>query len=365
MKTNYMEVLRELCLTPAPSGFEHEIVRKVRDCLSLHCERVEVDPIGNVVGKISGRDHTLRPILINAHMDRVGFIVSFITQDGYLKLCGIGTPNEKVLPGLTLSVRKKDCSGWVDVVVGTKCAHLLTPDEAARSPRLSDVMIDTGVDSADEVRALGIEVGSPAVFSPAFRRIAGTRVCGTAMDNCASVAALVGIAELLQNAGPERDVYLAGNVWEEYNQRATALLVRRYSPVAVISMDTLLAGDTPDVRGQFHGAVGKGPMVSCYNYCAPPFNGCIAHPGLYQLAEETAGAQGTGLQRYVCVGGYGDNAYAQLEVDGPAVIEIGSAVRYAHSSCEVVDVGDIEKQALLVAGMARALGAGFRQNRFE
>ena len=357
-------ILEDLCLTPAPSGFELEMGRKVAGYLKPYCQEVEIDPVGNVIGKIPGRDSSLRPVVINAHMDRVGFIVSTITSDGFLKLCIIGTPNEKVLPGLTLSVRKKDKSGWVEAVVGTKCAHLMTPEDAAKAPKLADCMIDVGADSADQVRALGIEIGSPAVYTPAYCRLTETRVCGTALDNCGSVAALIECARLLSENQPERDVYLAGNVWEEYNQRATTFLVRRYEPVAVINMDMLLAGDTPDVRGHFDGAVGKGPMVSCYNFVCPPFAGTIAHDGLLQLAETVAEESGTGMQRYVCVGGLGDNAYAGLEADGPAVIEIGSPVRYAHSSREVADLGDIQRQAALVAGMAARIGASFQQGRF-
>ena len=357
-------ILEDLCLTPAPSGFEMEIGRKVVDYLGTSCQHVEIDHVGNVIGKISGRNNSLRPIIINAHMDRVGFIVSSIGEDGFLKLCVIGTPNEKVLLGLTLSVRNKEKSRWIEAVVGTKCAHLSTPEDASKAPKLENCMIDIGADSAKEVRAMGVEVGSPVVYTPSFSRLSKTRVCGTAIDNCGSVAALIDCARLLSETQPERDVYLVGNVWEEYNQRATTFLVRRYNPLAVINMDMLLAGDTPDVRGQFEGSLGKGPMVSCYNFACPPFAGTIAHDGLLQLAEDTSQKLGTGMQRYVCVGGLGDNAYAGLEIDGPAVIEIGSPVRYAHSSREVADLEDISRQARLVAGMATRIGPAFRQGRF-
>lgn len=357
-------ILEDLCLTPAPSGFEAEIGEKVAAYLRPYCPQVEFDPVGNVIGRIPGKNSSLRPVMVNAHMDRVGFIVSTIEKDGYLKLCIIGTPNEKVLPGLNLSVRKKDRSGWLKVVVGTKCAHLMSPEDAAKAPKLADCMIDAGCDCAEDVRAMGIEIGSPVVYTPSFSRLTETRVCGTAMDNCGSVAALIVCAEHLAEMQPERDVYLVGNVWEEYNQRATTFPVRRYNPVAVISMDMLLAGDTPDIRGHFDGAVGKGPMVSCYNFCCPPFAGTIAHDGLLSLSETVSEELGTGMQRYVCVGGLGDNAYAALEADGPAVIEIGSPVRYAHSSCEVADLNDIRRQALLVAGMAARIGSDFQQERF-
>lgn len=362
MYKHLRDILRDLCLTPAPSGFELEIVRKTAAYLQPHCETVEMDPVGNVVGKISGRDPSLRPVMVNAHLDRVGFIVSHIMEKGYLKLCNIGTPNEKVLPGLTLSVRKKDRSGWVEAVVGTKCAHLMTVEDVARAPKLADCMIDIGADCAQQVRELGVEVGSPVVYTPAFSCLTDTRVCGTALDNCGSVAALIDCARLLQEERPERDVYLVGNVWEEYNQRATTIPVRRYDPVAVINMDMLLAGDTPDVEGRFDGALGQGPMVSCFNFAG--FAGCIAHDGLLRLTEEAAREADTGMQRYVCVGGLGDNAYAMLENDGPAVIEIGSPVRYAHSAREVADLRDIARQAVLVSGVVRRIGPDFRQGRF-
>lgn len=363
MHEKVSKLLRLLCLTPAPSGFEGEVGQVVKVQLTPFCDRVHVDAIGNVIGVIEGSRPDLRPVMINAHMDRVGFIVSSIDSDGFLKLCIIGTPNEKVLPGQTLVVRTRD-DRWISAVVGTKCAHLMTPEDAQRAPRLSECMIDVGVNSPEEVRALGIEIGAPVVFTPTYGQLAGTRVFGTAMDNCGCVAALIMAAEHLSAERPLRTVYLVANVWEEYNQRGTTLPARAYSPVAILNLDMLLAGDTPDVRGHFHGAMGHGPMLSCYNFVSSLFAGCIAHPGLLALAEQAADAQGISTQRYVCVGGLGDNAYAMLENDGSAVLTMGAAVRYAHSSGEIADLMDIYELALLTAELARRIDSDFQQARF-
>ena len=89
------EILQDLCLTPAPSGFEKEIAEKMYGYFNSLCDHVERDWPGNVIGRIDGQDPTLKPLMINAHMDRVGFIVSMITEEGFLKLKKIGTPNEK------------------------------------------------------------------------------------------------------------------------------------------------------------------------------------------------------------------------------------------------------------------------------
>ncbi|MGE4352857.1 MAG: M42 family metallopeptidase [Oscillospiraceae bacterium] len=365
MSKRSLERLRALCLTPAPSGFERDIAVKLKAYLTPFCDGIETDNVGNVVGKICGSDSSLEPVLINAHMDRIGVIVSNITDDGYLRLEKIGWLNDKVMPGLNLVIRNRRRTEWLPVTVGTKCSHLMTPEEQKMAQPLGELMIDSGCDSAEAVRARGIEIGSPGVYMPTFTRITETRVCATALDNCGSVAALIGIAEILNGSRPIRDVYVAGNVWEEYNQRGAALIVNRLRPAAVVSMDMLLAGDTPDTHGHFCGALGKGPMVSWFNFSDRPCNGTIAHEGLYDLMEETAEELGTGLQRYVCVGGLGDNAYSQLAGDGPACIEIGAPVRYAHSSGEVADIADIDNLARLVAGAVRKLGPGFCRKRYE
>ena len=211
---------------------------------------------------------------------------------------------------------------------------------------------------------MGFAIGCPVVYEPVYRRLGGRRVAATALDNCGCVAALVGIARQLYQARPQRTTYLAATVWEEYNQRAAAMAVRRINPIAAISMDMLLAGDTPDVKGVFEASVGQGPVASHYNYSDGADNGTIAHPGLYALAERTAAAHGTGLQHYVCYASLGDNAYSQLTGDGPACIEIGAPVRYAHSTTEVADLDDIENLSLLVSEMVRGMDASFVQARY-
>lgn len=358
------EILQDLCLTPAPSGFEKEIAEKMYGYFNSLCDHVERDWPGNVIGRIDGQDPTLKPLMINAHMDRVGFIVSMITEEGFLKLKKIGTPNEKVLPGSELWIRNKDGSHWLPAVVGTKCAHLQSPKEQRQAEPVERLFIDIGAESAASVRDLGIEIGCPCVYRPNFSPLGYSRVCATALDNCGCLTALVKICEILHEKRPPRTVYIVANVWEEHSQRGAAFVARKINPVAVISMDMLLSGDTPDILGYVNGGVGRGPVVSCFNFYQGSFNGTIGHEGLLLLAETVGKEQKISTQRYVCDNSLGDNAYSQLEGEGPAVIEIGAAVRYAHSSGEVADLKDIEQIGYLVAGMALEINEHFKQARF-
>ena len=363
MSIDYKEILKKLCLTPGPSGFEEESARLIQNYFSNYCDEVEIDFAGNVIGTINGKDSGLPPVMVNAHMDRVGFIVSMINNDGLIKLRAIGGPNEKTLPGLVLKVRKKDHSGWVPIACGVKCVHKITENEKSSELTINDIFFDTGAADAQEVRALGIEIGCPVVFNPSFEELSAGTVCATALDNCGSVAALIGIAEALHNERPIRTTFLVANVWEEYNQRGTKALVRRFHPVAVISMDMLLAADTPDLEGSMQSALGGGPAASCFNYSFDSNIGCIAHEGLYTIAEKAASSCGCNLQRYVC-GGCGDNAHAMYEEDYPAVIEIGAPVRYAHSPAEVANINDMIDTSRTVSKMIQMIDTDFNQHRY-
>ncbi len=363
MKPVLNDVLCDLCTTPGPSGFEQDIAQKVKDYLAPVADEITVDNVGNVIARIDGTDPSLKPAMVYAHMDRVGMIVSFVHKDGHLRLQAIGGVPDKVLPGSRVQVRTQD-GRWQTGVVGTKCNHLMTEEEKMRTQPMRELLVDVGATSAEDARQLGFAIGCPVVYEPTFVPLAGRRVAATALDNCGCVAALIGIARQLFQSRPPRTTYLAATVWEEYNQRAAAMAVAKINPVVSISMDMLLAGDTPDVKGVFEASVGCGPVASHFNYSDGVDNGTIAHPGLYQLAERVAKEQGTGLQHYVCYASLGDNAFSQLTGDGPACIEIGAPVRYAHSTTEVADLDDIENLSLLIASMVQSLDASFVQARY-
>lgn len=90
MKPVLNDVLQDLCTTPGPSGFERDIAQKAKAYLSPVSDSLTVDNVGNVIARIDGTDPALKPVMVYAHMDRVGMIVSFVTEDGFLRLQAIG-----------------------------------------------------------------------------------------------------------------------------------------------------------------------------------------------------------------------------------------------------------------------------------
>ena len=359
------ETLREFMLTPAPSGYEREMAYKLAERLRPFCAEVDFDRVGNVIGRIPGRRGGDCPrLMIFAHMDQLGFIVRRIDANGSLQVDRLGGIPEKVLPGLQLSVRSED-GCWHPGVFGPKAHHATPPEEKYKVDPVTSLLIDIGASSAEEVHALGIEIGCPVIYRPAFEALSGTRVTGTAVDNRGGCAALVSIAEQLCKDRQDCDVFVVGTVWEEFNLRGAMMAARTVKPDMAVMMDVTLAGDTPDLQNRYEDALGGGACVSLYSFHGRgTLNGTLPHEPMFRLCKQAAAENSLPLQRFAALGIVTDAAYLQLEQSGVACLEMGFPARYTHTPVEVCDVRDLETLAALVSHMARGVTPDFSLNRY-
>lgn len=362
---NMMETLRDLMLTPAPSGYENEMAYKMADYFRPLCDEVSMDKVGNVIAKISGTGNAPSPrMMVFGHMDQLGFIVRRIEPDGYIQVDRLGGIPEKVLPGLQLLIRSED-GAWHKGVFGPKAHHATPAEEKYKVDLVTNLLIDIGASNDAQVRALGIEVGCPVIYKPAFEELQGSRVTGTAVDNRGACATLVAIAQALHTQRPVCDVYLVGTVWEEFNLRGAMMAARTVKPDLAIMLDVTLASDTHDLRNRFDDQLGNGPCVQLYSFHGRgTLNGTLPHQPLFALCKQCAAEENLPLQRFAALGIVTDAAYLQLEQDGVACLEMGFPARYTHTPIEVCDVKDLERLALLVSAMARKVDANFQLNRY-
>ena len=346
------EVLKEFMLTSAPSGYEKEMAYKLKPHLEQFCQTVIIDRVGNVIAKIPGTDPKAPRAMIFGHMDQLGFID---------RLGGIP---EKVLPGLEVVIRSED-GQWHLGVFGPKAHHATPAEEKYKVDLVTSLFIDVGATSAEQVHEMGIYVGCPVVYKPAFQELQGTRVTGTAVDNRGACACLVEIARQLKETPPLCDTYLVGTVWEEFNLRGAMMAARTVKPDLAISLDVMLDGSTKDLVTKFEDCMGKGPTVGLYSFHGRgTLNGTLAHEPMFKLAKATAAELGLPLQRFASLGILTDSAYIQLEGDGVACLEMGFPARYTHTPVEVCDVNDIDALATVCAGMMRRVDEHFQLNRY-
>lgn len=358
------DVLKDFMLTSAPSGYEKEMAYKLKAYLEEYSDEVTIDRVGNVIARIPGKDSSLPRSMIFGHMDQLGFIVRKVETDGFIQVDRLGGIPEKVLPGLELVIRSED-GRWHPGVFGPKAHHATPAEEKYKVDLVTSLFIDVGATSAEEVHAMGIYVGCPVVYKPAFQEMCGSRVSGTAVDNRGACACLVEIARQLKANPPAGDVYLVGTVWEEFNLRGAMMAARTVKPDLAISLDVVLDGSTKDLSNKFEDCMGKGACVGLYSFHGRgTLNGTLPHEPMFKLAKATAAEIGANLQRFASLGILTDSAYIQLEGEGVACLEMGFPARYTHTPVEVCDVNDIDALATLCACMMQYIDGNFQLNRY-
>ena len=366
MKERLRQLLTDLVAIPGLSGHEGRVRHYLKSALGELGLEARTDRLGNLIATLAG-ESPAPSIMVIAHMDQLGLVVRKIEPDGLVRVARLGGVPEKALvsQAVLLCVGEgRDVAG----IIASKSHHATTPAEKTSVTRLSDLYIDTGLDSAGAVRAAGIDIGTPVVYAPNSIALAGDRIAGTSVDDRAGCAVMVELCRALAKTDPRSrpTTHIVFSVQEEFNLRGAAVAARALAPDIAIQLDLALACDTPDMGGSGEVALGGGPAMSLYSFHGRgTLNGTLPHPALVALFESAAKAASLPLQRCAQVGVLTDSAYVQLVGDGVASIDLGFPMRYSHSSLEVCDLADLEGLTrLLITGLAR-IGPDFSLNRDE
>jgi putative aminopeptidase FrvX len=321
----------------APTGFEEPVLAAARDELAKSCERVEVDVRGNVYGYQTGADPNAPLVMITAHADEIGFLVTSILPGGFLRFTKIGGPTDMVLPGQR--VRVLSATGALEGVIGVKPGHVLQPGEARQVPAISDLYIDVGAESIEQAGEWGVEPGTPAVF---VGELTSTRhphrYFGKCVDNRMGVVAVLEAAERMQSQQVDASRAFVIVVEEEVGLRGAAVAASHVTPDVVIAIDTAPAGGTPDMRGDvLPWEISKGPLVKVRET-----RGLSTHGPLRRIIRDVAEERDIAYQLIVDTAGMTDATTAQQAGGFVAAGVIGLARRYSHSAAEMFDIRDVQ-----------------------
>lgn len=317
-------------------GFEQAVVAFLVERFKATGADVTVDAMGNLYATLDGQAAGPH-LLLMAHSDEIGAVVRSISADGFLRIDPLGG----LLPANLVAQRVR-VSGHLGVV-GIRPGHFQAAGDSSRVPSISDLYVDIGARTAEEVAQLGIQIGAPITYAASLAPFSGgNRVTGKAIDNRLSCALLLHLFDELQaNALPGRVTALV-TVQEEVGFRGATVAAYRMQADYAIVVDTFPVGDTPDVEpGRMPGAIGKGPITVLAASSAKSGRGHIAHPRVVSWLEDAAERKSISLQRATSIGiAISDAAAVHLSGRGIPTAVLGLPRRYSHSPVCTFDLND-------------------------
>ena len=234
--------LAELTALHAPSGAEQPVVARLRDLFTQLVDAVTVDHMGNLLAMREGPQGGPH-VVVSAHADEIGAMVASIEPEGFLRLSPLGGVQPRLLEGRAVWVSGRPG------VIGARSGHLTPRSEHGQGTTMADLYVDLGVDSAEEVEALGVRVGDPVVVISELRTLAGSRVAGKGIDNRASCVILLHLLRSLQARTLSCRLTGLVTVQEEVGLRGAQVAFARLKPDLAIVVDTFPASGT---RGCSH-----------------------------------------------------------------------------------------------------------------
>jgi putative aminopeptidase FrvX len=362
VKDRLRRLTRELMLIPGLSGHEGRVRRYIKGVLADYGIVSRTDRLGNLIATLEGSPDA-PSVMLFAHMDQLGLIVRKIEPNGLIRVERVGGVPERALAAqeVLLCVGEgRDVRG----VIANKSHHATGPEEKYRVLPYQEIFIDTGLGTAAEATAAGIEVGTPVVYAPSFVELGGDRIAGTSVDDRAACAVLLEVARALDEIDTHPTVHLVFSVLEEFNLRGAVTAAQVLMPDVAIQLDLILATDTPDMAARGDVKLGGGPAMSLFSFHGRgTLNGVIPHPAMVALFEGAARDAGIPLQRSAHIGALTDLSYVQLVGQGVAAIDLGFPMRYTHSAVESCDVNDLVGLTQLVVEGIRRIDSGFSLDR--
>ncbi len=321
------ELIQRLTDTFSPSGCEEAIREVIRKEVSQAADEIRVDALGNLIVRKGGGG---KKIMVAAHMDEIGLMVTHIDDKGFARFTGIGGVYPRNLPG-----------GRVRFVNGTRGVIGLEPtDHASDVPPLDKMFIDVGSGFTGDCP---VQTGDVAAFERPFLDL-GTRVVAKSMDD--RIGCAVAIEALKRLTTTPNEVYFVFTTQEEVGTRGAQTSAYGINPDVGFSIDVTGWGDTPGLR-DFDMALGRGPAIKIRD------GGMLSDPRVVSWMVRAANKAKIPYQREVLLGGTTDARAMQLVRSGIPVGCVSIPCRYVHSPSEMVDMDDVQNAVKLVAALLR------------
>lgn len=331
-----LDLLKKLCLLDGTSGNEDNVRDFIVNEIKDHCE-YKIDNLGNIICFKKGEKRPAKKLMLDAHMDEVGLIITSVTSSGFLKFDTVGGIDASVL------CFKKVKIGEVHGIISGKPTHLLSKDERKKAPKIDSLYIDIGVSSKDEALEL-INLGDTAIIQSDFT-IMGENVKAKALDDRIGCAVLINL--LKENA--EYDFWAVFSTQEEIGTRGAKVATFAVNPDFALALEATTAADIAGVSDEKSVCnLGKGPAVSFMD------RSTMYDRELYNAALQS----GITVQPKRAVAGGNNSGAIHLSREGVRTLAISLSCRYIHSPSCVANIKDMENMTALTKYMMNKILSG-------
>lgn len=328
---NIKETLFELSETSGASGSEKNVSEKALEMLKKYCPDAVIKN-GNVTGRFGTKNENLPELVLDAHIDQIGFIVTYITDDGFIKVGNLGGIDRRLLPAQPVVIHgKKDVKG----VICSVPPHL---SDSNSVPSFNDVAIDTGL-TKSELEEI-VSLGDTITFDVKCQQLLNNRVTGGAFDDRSGMTAILYALDLLRNKPLKYNVTVIFSVQEELGERGAKTGAFEINPDIALAVDVSFAYAVGENELKC-GKLGKGAMIGI----SPSLSRRISDSLI-----DTAQKNNIPYQIEVMNGLTSTNA-DQYSVcrDGAEACTISIPLRNMHTPVEVIDLEDIRYTGELIS----------------
>ncbi len=319
------DTIKKLTEAYGPSGYEQHIRQLIREEIRGHADEIRTDPLGSLIAFKRGNGKGNK-VMLAAHMDEIGVMVTHIDEKGFCRFAPIGGINP-----LTLLGGRVIFGDGVQGVIGMERKHV----EAGKTPALNQFFIDVG---ASDRKACPVKVGDAAGFVRSFEDL-GDRLVAKTMDDRIGCAILVEALRKLRRS--LHDVYFVFTVQEEATLAGARTSAYGLNPDVALAVDVTGTGDTPEAN-YMAVSLGLGPAIKVKD------SGMVAHGGVKDLMVRRAEEAGLPYQLEVLTAGTTDAMAIQMVREGIPSGCLSIPCRYIHAPSEMVDYRDVQNSVKLL-----------------
>uniref|UniRef100_A0A7V4E3L7 M42 family peptidase n=2 Tax=candidate division WOR-3 bacterium TaxID=2052148 RepID=A0A7V4E3L7_UNCW3 len=333
------DLLIKLSNAFGPAGFEDEVREIIREYISGLVDEVFEDTSGNLITLKKGKSN--KRVMLDAHMDEIGFIVSHLNGP-FIRFQMLGGIDPRLLPGQRVVIKNRK-GEKIKGVIGTIPPHVQTSEEMKKVFEVTDLFIDVGAVSEEELKGKGISVGDPGVFYGNAEVVSDDVIVGKSFDDRAGCAVLIKVLERLKNVHLPYDLFVTFTTGEELGLRGAKTAAYSVDPDFSLSVEGTIAVDNPNIPPHKQPShIGKGPVITIID------RSIVVNPKVVRFFESVAEKNGIVFQYKTPIYGSTNAGVIHLERGGVLSGVVAVPCRYIHSPTSILRLSDFEKTVELV-----------------